>query len=91
MITQLFLLVKWFKPTNFMPVRLFFFDISFIILYTGKNPLFFTGECDKIYVEILCPILPFFVGSGLRKRPGKELFYVRCRLCMGKSFELSGR
>jgi len=40
--------VKWFKPTNFPAVNTGFFDISFIILYMGKNPLFFTEKCDKI-------------------------------------------
>lgn len=83
MIPQLCKQVKGFKATNFPSPKTGFFDISFIILYIGKNPLFFTEKYDKIYGEILCSIMPFFVGLGLRKQPGKELFYVRCRLCMG--------
>jgi len=42
MITQLRFTVKRFKPTNFKPSFAPIFDISFILLYKGKNPLFFT-------------------------------------------------
>ena len=48
MITQLFKQVKRFKATNFVTANDVNFAISFILLYMGKNPLFFTQKCDKI-------------------------------------------
>ena len=74
MIAQLPPMVKRFKPTNFRPPDAPFFDNSFILLYEGKNPLFFTQKYAKIYVEILCSEMTIFVVSTHRKPPGKEYF-----------------